>query len=434
MILKFKFSITLLFITLFYLKGFSQKSMIEIKTNSRLKFFKLDDQIHFSVNDSLYRHKGNSFEYLTTSKLWNSEIIQIQDSLFSKRGGGSLFTLRNDFKLDTLIYAPKMEMSFFNAARFVHNDTIISFGGYGNFVMNNKLIFFTKENKAWGYLRDLTPESLKPPAGHVLLSSYYNGKFYVYRMLTKSEAPGPENREVNNSVFEFNLKTKSWSKYGKANKISILIDKGNKVFKLKDKFIVKNGNSIYLFNLKNHTWIEYENTSSILENIDTMIISNDDEIITATLTKNKIRVRSYPFEHFFKNKLNEGNIIQNKNLKYIGLLVLLIPFIIFIRKTSGSKALKNKTEKLIEKIKVDLSSKELELLNDLLTNSPDPVTFKKILSYFDEIINYESKKVKVRTTIKSLNTKLEKHLKSSSPLIIEKNKDDRRMYQVKFRS
>jgi len=236
--------------------------MIEIKTNSRLKFFKLDDQIHFSVNDSLYRHKGNSFEYLTTSKLWDSEIIQIQDSLFSKRGGGSLFTLRNDFKLDTLIYAPKMEMSFFNAARFVHNDTIISFGGYGNFVMNNKLIFFTKENKAWGYLRDLTPESLKPPAGHVLLSSYYNGKFYVYRMLTKSEAPGPENREVNNSVFEFNLKTKSWSKYGKANKISILIDKGNKVFKLKDKFIVKNGNSIYLFNLKNHTWIEYENTSS----------------------------------------------------------------------------------------------------------------------------------------------------------------------------
>ena len=288
MILKFKFSITLLFITLFYLKGFSQKSMIEIKTNSRLKFFKLDDQIHFSVNDSLYRHKGNSFEYLTTSKLWNIEIIQIQDSLFSKRGGGSLFTLRNDFKLDTLIYAPKMEMSFFNAARFVHNDTIISFGGYGNFVMNNKLIFFTKENKAWGYLRDLTPESLKPPAGHVLLSSYYNGKFYVYRMLTKSEAPGPENREVNNSVFEFNLKTKSWSKYGKANKISILIDKGNKVFKLKDKFIVKNGNSIYLFNLKNHTWIEYENTSSILENIDTMIISNDDEIITATLPKIKL--------------------------------------------------------------------------------------------------------------------------------------------------
>ena len=165
-----------------------------------------------------------------------------------------------------------------------------------------------------------------------------------------------------------------------------------------------------------------------------MIISNDDEIITATLTRNKIMVRSYPFEHFFKNKLNEGNIIQNKNLKYIGLLVLLIPFIIFIRKTSDSKALKNKTEKLIEKIKVDLSSKELELLNDLLTNSPDPVTFKKILSYFDEVINYESKKVKVRTTIKSLNTKLEKHLKSSSPLIIEKNKDDRRMYQVKFRS
>ena len=66
--------------------------------------------------------------------------------------------------------------------------------------------------------------------------------------------------------------------------------------------------------------------------------------------------------------------------------------------------------------------------------SPDPVTFKTILSYFDEMISYESKKVKVRTTIKSLNTKLEGHLKSSSPLIIEKNKDDRRMYEVKFRS
>ena len=81
-----------------------------------------------------------------------------------------------------------------------------------------------------------------------------------------------------------------------------------------------------------------------------------------------------------------------------------------------------------------MSSKELDLLNDLLAGDPDPVKFKIILSYFDEMISYESKKLKVRTIIKSLNTKLKKHLKSSSPLIIEKNKDDKRMFQVKFRS
>ena len=70
----------------------------------------------------------------------------------------------------------------------------------------------------------------------------------------------------------------------------------------------------------------------------------------------------------------------------------------------------------------------------LLASDPDPVKFKTILSYFDEMISYESKKLKVRTIIKSLNTKLEGHLKSSSPLIIEKNKDDKRMFEVKFRS
>ena len=132
--------------------------------------------------------------------------------------------------------------------------------------------------------------------------------------------------------------------------------------------------------------------------------------------------------------MNDGDVIQNNDLKYIGLLALLIPLIFFIRRNNGNKALKNKTEKLFEKIKVDLSSKELELLNDLLASDPDPVKFKTILSYFDEMISYESKKLKVRTIIKSLNTKLEGHLKSSSPLIIEKNKDDKRMFEVKFRS
>ena len=142
---KFKFSFKVLVILLLCIKGFSQELLIDIKTNSNLKFFSLGDQIHISINDSIYRHQNNSFEYVTTSQIGDSEVVQIQDSLFSKRGGGTLFVLKNDFKLDTLLYAPKMETSFFNAAKFVHNDTIISFGGYGNFVMNNKLIFFTKK-------------------------------------------------------------------------------------------------------------------------------------------------------------------------------------------------------------------------------------------------------------------------------------------------
>jgi len=253
-------------------------------------------------------------------------------------------------------------------------------------------------------------------------------------MYNKSENPGPENRKTNHDVFQFDFKTKNWSQLGKANRLEELKSKGCKIYNLKGKLIVKGMNSFHLFDLRNQTWIEYENTTSIIGNINAIIISNDNEIITATTTKNKIKVRSFPFKHFFNNQLNEGDIIQNNNLKYMGLLALLIPLIIFTRKNNRNKALKNKTEKLIEKIKVDLSSKELELLNDLLASDPDPVKFKIILSYFDEMISYESKKLKVRTIIKSLNTKLEKHLKSSSPLIIEKNKDDKRMFQVKFRS
>ena len=431
---EFKFSFRVLVILLFCLKGFSQDLLIDLKTNSDLKFFSLGNQIHFSVNDSIYRHQSNTFEYVTTSQIGDIDFEQIQDSLFSKRGGGTLFELKNDFKIDTLIYAPKMETSFFSAAKFVHNDTIISFGGYGNFVMNNKVIFFTKTNTEWGYYDDSTPESLKPPPGRVNLFNYYDNNLYIFHMHIKADAPGPENRESNYNVFQFDFKTKNWSQPGKANKLEELKNKGHIIYNLKSKLIVKGVDNIHLFDLKDQTWIEYKNTSSILSNITNFIISNDNEIIVATSIRNKIRVRSFPFKHFFKNKLSDGDIIQNNNIKYIGLLALLIPLIIFIRRTNGNKALKNKTEKLIEKIKVDLSSKELELLNDLLTNSPDPVTFKKILSYFDEMISYESKKMKVRITVKSLNTKLEKHLKSSSPLIIEKNKDDKRMFQVKFRN
>jgi len=431
---QFKFYFRVLVILLFCLKGFSQNLLIDIKTNSDLKFFSLGNQIHFSINDSIYRRQGNTFEYATTSRIGDINFKQIQDSLFSKRGGGTIFKLKNDFKLDTLIYAPKMETSFFSSATFVHNDTIISFGGYGNFVMNNKIIFFTKTNNEWGYYNDLTPESLKPPPGRVNLFNYYDNNLYVYNMQIKADAPGPENRELNYNVFQFDFKTKNWSQPGKANKLEELKNKEHIFYNLKNKLIVKGVDNIHLFDLKDQTWIEYKNSSSILMNITDFIVSNDNEIIVATSTKNKIRVRLYPFKHFFKNKLNDGDVIQNNDLKYIGLLALLIPLIFFIRRNNGNKALKNKTEKLFEKIKVDLSSKELELLNDLLASDPDPVKFKTILSYFDEMISYESKKLKVRTIIKSLNTKLEGHLKSSSPLIIEKNKDDKRMFEVKFRS
>ena len=85
---QFKFYFRVLVILLFCLKGFSQDLLIDIKTNSDLKFFSLGNQIHFSINDSIYRRQGNTFEYATTSRIGDINFKQIQDSLFSKRGGG----------------------------------------------------------------------------------------------------------------------------------------------------------------------------------------------------------------------------------------------------------------------------------------------------------------------------------------------------------
>jgi hypothetical protein len=73
-----------------------------------------------------------------------------------------------------------------------------------------------------------------------------------------------------------------------------------------------------------------------------------------------------------------------------------------------------------------LSVNERLLIDDLISNYPSGVSYKNILSYFDDNLNYETVKLKTRKLIHGLNEKI-KQLNNNEDLIsVGKSNEDKR--------
>ena len=414
----------------FHLTVLSQDEMLTVRSDSGIKFLEITGTPHLISSDSVYSLENDFFvAHSVREKLIT--LSHVKDSIFMNRGGGSVFKLTEDFELDTLIYAPKMETSFFSSANFIHNDTLVSFGGYGNFNYNNSLTYFNSKLKSWLYYPYKTEEDQKPKPGSIYQPWIYSDNVLtVYRLMQKVDG-GPESRKVNFSMYQFDFENKSWSLPYNASKLENLFNFSTGKHNGNDYMIFQTENSFSLFDEKTAMISEYSKTVPLFSNLVSFLIL-DDYIYTLNKYQNSFKVFKTPINLFFNQKIDSYSVIdsQNNQLLIPGFSLIILCLLILLYTKYFSKdnftIIKNNTGN----IEYYLSKEQHELLQELVKTHPKPVPFKYILSLYDDSIGYEAKKLKTRKTVQALNSILENKLGLKNPLSTRRSPSDKRQYEV----
>jgi len=409
---------------------FGQTEVFSIDTDFGVRLRNISGVSHLISNDSIYKISDDSIEAYP-SKLIKMNLVQVKDSLFINRGGGSIYKLNPKFVLDTLLYAPKMETSFFNSANFFHDDTLVSFGGYGNFNFKNSLTYYNSKIKSWSYYPDQTTEEQKPKPGSIYQPWIYSDNVLtVYRLLQKVDG-GSESRKVNFSMYQFDFENKSWSLPYNVSKLENLFNSSIGKHYGNDYMIFQTEHSFSLFDKKKAIISEYSKTTPLFSNLVSFLII-DDYIFTLNKYDIGFKVFKIPLDLFLNQKIDSYSVIDSQNsllpilvFSLIILCLLILLYAKYFRKDNFT-IIKNN----IGNIEYYLSKDQHELLQELVKTHPKPVPFKYILSLYDDSIGYEAKKLKTRKTVQVLNSQLENKLRLKNPLSYRRSPSDKRQYEV----
>lgn len=409
---------------------FGQTEVFSVDTDFGVRLRNISGVPHLISYDSIYKILDDTVEAFP-SELVKKELLQVKDSLFINRGGGSVYKLNNEYHLDTLLYAPKMETSFFNSASFVHNDTIVSFGGYGNFKFNKALIFFNESLKSWGYYPDFTLEENKPKPGSIYLPWHYSDDVLtLYRTLEKVDG-GPETREVRFLMQQFDFNQKKWLASKDVSDLESLFNSALAVHYGNGYSIFQNDATFSLFDYKQAEVSEFSKTVPLFSNLVSFLIY-DDFFYSLNKSANGFKVYRTPTNVFFSQKISSQTVIDQQSSYF--LIILVLAFIIlalsFIYFRFKPKKVSLILTSKFEDLERDLSNVQFELLKEIIRTHPNPVPFKFILSLYDDSIGYEAKKLKTRKTVKELNDQLEKKFGLKNPLKVRRNPSDKRQYEV----
>ena len=413
---------------------FGQELLVTVKDFNRYELNIIADTPHLFVDDSVYVVSGSSVQAYASDRFSKKDIIQVKDSIFKHSGGGSVYKMDTAFNFDRITYKPKMEQSFFQSSNFVRNDTILQYGGYGNFSHKNTLIFLDANLKSWEFYPYSTQNLVKPPMGSPQFTTYFNDSLWVLGFYVASNEGTQSNNELIREIWEFSFKTRKWTKKGSydfSDKFNGLV---RKYFKVGNSYYARSSfNNTLVVDLEKMIWTEYEDLTSINTKFRGINRTHDYYYVLNQTSGNSLELIRIREGDLLGQKLNEGRIIlneQNNILNYIlfgvVILILLVLFRTFFTKPSTkSKIIEFKTKKALL-----LSKDEIRLLDDLLVVYPKGVSFKTIGAYFDKGLNFETIKVKTRKLIYQLNEKIAKETKIIAALEIRKSVEDKRAREV----
>jgi hypothetical protein len=254
----------------------------------------------------------------------------------------------------------------FKALQFIQNDTLFSLGGTGFWQYHNVLSFFDPATSEW---QVMYPKGNKPEGIYLNSSGISEGKVFAIEKLRDLDNKDPERKA---QIFEFDIKSKKWSKFGELN-ISLLsendINTPEFQWSSNHLFFLHAKEPIFADVLTNKVYKYNESRRSILTNKGKIYISNG-WVYTFVNEHNKFKLDSIPYAELQRNSILLGTLYSKStktftsNEIYIfGLVFILIigSTIILIRllKSKGEKSDKSRPEipKYFDKLLLEYKSK-----------------------------------------------------------------------------
>lgn len=264
----------LLILTLFLYgnSAYSQDSII-VGNKALNRIYEMDGPIHFSHQISGKLKFKNEEGFFSN---FSQTLIKGKKDLFIKIDGtGKVYQIR-DKKNDSL-FIKRLDSTFYfgynNAAySFIHNDTIMSFGGFGYWRYNGQLRYYSFKNREW----DVTPLNQEIPASKEFVYLDRNSNHLYYIQLPYSD-PVINKEYKQQFVYKLDLANKSNILLGELSpevytKSSIGLQfLSVELPSLGGELVALNGRDIYLYDFKNNEVYKLTNTA-----IEKTIFSNSN--------------------------------------------------------------------------------------------------------------------------------------------------------------
>lgn len=431
-----------------FIVSFLSLSLSLIAQEKRDKIFNLfgsNNNYFFVKNGNSIYKKDYSDSFIDTLFFYNPNMdneiefvtYKNKPTIVSK-GGGMVWQVKNDtFKRIDNSYNHKMTNG---SAVFVHNDTIMKFGGYGYWSDRNFFTYFSETTSEWEFYpinsTSLLPEGTsRPNFSHTETNFYFSG----------GVSHNPKNPIIetrNNEVWRYNFNKRTWTDLGTANfnytdsNETLCIGKGRLL--TSDSFVsTAEGRSVSIYDYTKNQLYKIERFNPSF-GIDNAFINND----TLYNYRNN-KLISISLEPYLSQELiSEGSLYLDTNALFKNLreftsiiLVLLLLIVLYLYSKNRKRPKLTDTGFKFNRVHHPLSLNELKVLNLLVNNKR--VESKNILTtiYDKELSSAQNNRIKLEV-VESLNTKVSNIMGVKNFINSKKSLKDQRMliYYSNFRS
>ena len=433
-----------------------------IPTNESISFVK-DGSFFIITKDSLYKSKdGKNWDnYKLNHNIENFDkkvLITKNRIFFISNGIGKVHELlmtKNINSKETYLIE-RLDSSYdwkshFNPLIFCYNKEIYSYGGYGFYSYKKELIKFNFIDREWDLVK-LNDNSNIPIGrmeiiGEININKKTNNNTILIGLGINKHI---DDQFYLNDVWEYNIDLRKWKLKGiiqnppQMEKLRRPFKANPTKYKYKYKGKTQNAQLLYSndklkgYDLLNNIKINYPDfNKELMKKIKKITYNEKAESFLIeeawTLNENKLIVVD-KIELLGKPIFNELYISKgiNKNyyLIYFIIAIIIISISIIILKLNKKKV--DVFNKYLSEIKKELSDEELKIINTLITNHPNNTSFPEILNFYEQNLSYESRIKKLRLSLSNIDYIIKTQTKNKNYLNYSKNKNDKRIKQVKI--
>jgi len=434
--------IRLLFFVLFF-QTLSLISQSECDQSSAVignndDFFFVRDGINILKKD----FNNNTLDSLIFNEKYPSKsfklVIQNNAPVIVNKGGGMVWKVKNDtFTRVDNSFDHKMTNA---SSVFIHNDTIMKFGGYGYWSSRNFITYFSKTTKEWE-IYSINPNSLLPPGVSSVNYSYINNKGFYFSDGLKSSPKYPLNKTINEEIWYFDFRNKSWENLG-TSKSEYIVE--SQILKLGNGQMLVgstygsavSSNQVYLYDFINNN-IGRLNSFNQIFGIDSAFVAND-----SLYNYRNNNLIGFDLKSYITESTNEGSLYVDTNALFANLtrftgvaIILLFIIVLYLYSKNRKRPRLSETGFRFNRVHYPLTEKELSILKLILYNKrvESKIILKEIYDSELSVAQNNRRKVEI---VESLNKKVSTTMNINKFINSKKSLKDQRVliYYSNFRT
>ena len=330
--------------------------------------------------------------------------------------------------------------SRYGSKNIYYNKRLYSFGGYGLMTYKNNLVFWDERIGEW-MLQEYANETNLPE--RILNGIVSNKDSLAYFIKPKEVNESPSYSIVprkNRKVHQFNFNSRKWSILGELEEGFNLFSRAN-LTHLDNHFIYDNlGNLGEIIFDKNELRIYSSHDKGLFKD-SRNIIGNPRINKFLLMIENEKNKMETPFVFSKSVLIGDEYLVQqlyspaNGFIRYVAFLSLLIAIGIIIYFLFRKKNIIKIIHKNHHSIENKLTQDEKIILKLIIDQNPSSIEIAAILSSFAPQLTYESRVKKFRKSIKNIEAIIqEKTNLSETIFVFQKNKEDRRIREIKIKT